>query len=116
MSNLNAENLVNFMELSIRRAGYNVPAPQPVLEKKLMRTNKAVQDAWADLMIATKDLSDEDCQTLAKIFLQKCFGIIFLLNLTKEFKDETTETMEFLHQHEEYLKPESMEELFGGLL
>lgn len=113
---MNTENFINFMELSIRRAGYNVPAPNELLEKKVQRLSPKAQDAWDDLMIAIRGLSDEECQSLAKIFLQKFFGVISLLNLTQQFKEETTETMDFLHEHEEYLRPESLEELFGGLL
>ena len=108
----------------LKHSSANVPQPLPMIEEKAaQRLSTDGIISWKLILKEWEKISKDDKKTIAKLLMLNSHDLVEMFDVEKELLDEHKATMDYVHDHPEYAKPEeeikasmlksSFEDLFG---
>ena len=108
----------------LKHSSANVPQPLPLIEEKAaQRLSTDGIISWKIMLKEWEKISKDDKKTIAKLLMLNSHDLVEMFDVEKELLDEHKATMDYVHDHPEYAKPEeeikasmlksSFEDLFG---
>jgi hypothetical protein len=107
--------LAKLMLHMLKHSSSNVPQPLPMIEEKAKK--RLATDGLISFKIMLKEwekVSSGDKKIIAKLLMLNSHDLVEMFDVEKELLEEHKETMDYVHQHPEYGKPE--EEIKASLL
>jgi len=99
----------------LKHSSANVPQPLPMIEEKASaRLSTDGLISWKIILKEWEKISKGDKKTIAKLLLLNSHDLVETFDVEKELLDEHKATMDYVHQHPEYGKPE--EEIKASML
>ena len=107
--------LAKLMLHMLKHSSSNVPQPLPMIEEKAKK--RLATDGLISFKIMLKEwekISSGDKKIIAKLLMLNSHDLVEMFDVEKELLEEHKETMDYVHQHPEYGKPE--EEIKASML
>lgn len=107
--------LAKLMLHMLKHSSSNVPQPLPMIEEKAKK--RLATDGLISFKIMLKEwekVSNGDKKIIAKLLMLNSHDLVEMFDVEKELLEEHKETMDYVHRHPEYGKPE--EEIKASML
>ena len=99
----------------LKHSSANVPQPLPMIEEKAtQRLSTDGMISWKLMLKEWEKISKDDKKTIAKLLMLNSHDLVEMFDVEKELLDEHKATMDYVHDHPEYAKPE--EEIKASML
>ena len=116
--------MAKLMMHMLKHSSANVPQPLPMIEGKAKeRLSTDGMISWKLILKEWEKISKDDKKTIAKLLMLNSHDLVEMFDVEKELLDEHKGTMDYVHDHPEFAKPEeeikasmltsSFEDLFG---